>query len=165
VNLDPSTWPALVWLVAAIALLAGYALGTALSRRGRNAERVHELERQLDDTREEFETYREQVSGHFTETSKHLRDLALQYRTVYDHLADGARTLCPDNAVRIEAGGLAEELLPAAARSDVGNPLRAESGAADAVPEGDAEAGVDDAADIDPIGSVEESGSEPTARS
>ena len=117
-NLDPSSWPPLVWLVAAVALLAGYGLGIAFSRRGRGTARIRELERQLDDTRDQFDAYREQVSGHFTDTSKHLRDLALQYRTVYEHLAEGARTLCPDSAVPIEARGLAKELLPAEAHAE-----------------------------------------------
>lgn len=117
-ELDPTTWPPLLWLIAAAALLAGYALGALFSRRGRNPERIRQLERQLDDTRDEFESYREQVSGHFTDTSKHLRDLALQYRTVYEHLADGARTLCPDSTVPIEARGLAKELLPASAHEE-----------------------------------------------
>ncbi len=117
-NLDPSTWPPLLWFSTAVALLVGYGLGALLTRRGEGSDRIRELERQLDDTRDEFDAYREQVSGHFTDTSKHLRDLALQYRTVYEHLADGARTLCPDSAVRIEAQGLARELLPSAAQDD-----------------------------------------------
>ncbi len=119
-TLDPTTWPPLLWFVAAVALLVGYALGALLTRRGEGGDRIRELERQLDASRDEFDAYREQVSGHFTDTSKHLRDLALQYRTVYEHLADGARTLCPDSAVRIEAQGLAKELLPAAAQDDAG---------------------------------------------
>ncbi len=117
-NLDPSAWPPIVWLIAAIAMLAGYGLGVLLSRRDRGTERIRELERQLDEARDEFDAYRGQVSGHFTDTSKHLRDLALQYRTVYEHLAEGARTLCPDSAVRLEARGLARDLLPASARDD-----------------------------------------------
>lgn len=126
VNLDPSllanpaNWPPLLWLALAVALGVGYGLGTLLSSRGQSAARVRELERELDTTREEFESYREQVSGHFTDTSKHLRDLALQYKTVYEHLADGARALCPDSAMPIEASGLARDLLPSSVRSDDG---------------------------------------------
>lgn len=134
-ELDPATWPPLLWLIAAIALLAGYALGSLLSRRGQSPERVRQLERELDAARDEFAAYREQVSGHFTDTSKHLRDLALQYRTVYEHLSDGARVLCPDSAVPISARGLAKELLPASAHEDDAAP----SGA-DPVPQADAPA-------------------------
>ncbi len=164
-NLDPSTWPALLWLVVAVALLAGYALGALLSRRGQNVGRVRELERQLDETRDEFDAYREQVSGHFTETSKHLRDLALQYRTVYEHLADGARTLCPDSAVPIEARGLAEELLPAGLRGEGGEPQTrdtepAAEGDSETRPEGGAdERATDLGEDADPVES------EPASRS
>ncbi len=133
---NPANWPALFWLAIAIALAAGYALGVVVSGRQRNAARVRELEEELATTREEFETYRDQVSGHFTDTSKHLRDLALQYKTVYEHMAEGARTLCPDAAVPIEAGGLARELLPSSAREegadeagDTGAPRDGEDGA------------------------------------
>lgn len=103
-NLDPSSWPAVTWLAAAIALLLGLGIGTLLTRRSKGVARVRALERDLEASREELAAYREQVSGHFTETGKHLRDLALQYRTVYDHLSEGARTLCPEAAVPLESG-------------------------------------------------------------
>ena len=118
---NPANWPLLLWLVIAVALLVGYGLGALLSGRRQGNARALELERELDSTRDEFEAYRQQVSGHFSDTSKHLRDLALQYRTVYEHLADGARTLCPDSAVRIEASTLAQDLLPASSYSDDGS--------------------------------------------
>src|SRR5690606_39350720 len=58
--------------------------------------------------------YRQDVSEHFAQTSKLLRDLTLQYRNVYEHLAEGARTLCPE-AGTLLPGSLAEAALPAEA--------------------------------------------------
>ena len=52
----------------------------------------------------ELDTYRHEVVDHFTGTSDMLRDLTVQYRNVYDHIADGAKLLCPEGSVRIEAG-------------------------------------------------------------
>ena len=52
----------------------------------------------------DLDTYRKEVVDHFTGTSDMLRDLTLQYRNVYDHIADGAKLLCPEGSVRIEAG-------------------------------------------------------------
>lgn len=104
----------IVWLFAAGGLVLGLLLGRALAGRGarRDAERARELEDKLARIEEDHARYRAQVSGHFTETSRRLRDLTLQYKSVYEHLADGARTLCPEGAVAI-APSLAEAALPA----------------------------------------------------
>jgi len=84
------------------------------SRKGRLAE----LEAELDTTREargqlqeELDGYRGRVADHFAETSERLRDLTLQYRSVYDHLAEGAVELCPDGFEKLE-GGLGLDALP-----------------------------------------------------
>src|SRR5690606_28886567 len=65
--------------------------------------------------------------------SRLLRDLTLQYRNVYEHLAEGARTLCPEGA-QLLAPSLAEEasLAAEAARDEgaAGRPRRAEDAAA-----------------------------------
>ena len=52
----------------------------------------------------ELDGYRQEVVDHFDRTSEMLRDLTVKYRNVYDHLADGAKLLCPEGSVRIEAG-------------------------------------------------------------
>jgi uncharacterized membrane-anchored protein YhcB (DUF1043 family) len=107
---------ATLWLAGAICLLAGILFGALLGRSGsrREATRARQLEEELRLAQEEHGRYRAQVSEHFGETSKRLRDLTLQYKSVYEHLADGARTLCPEGAVEI-APSLAEAALPAAA--------------------------------------------------
>lgn len=106
----------LLWLTAAGSLLVGILVGVLLARAGsrREATRARELEEQLRTSEAEHARYRGQVSEHFGETSRRLRDLTLQYKSVYEHLADGARTLCPEGAIEI-APSLAEAALPIAA--------------------------------------------------
>jgi uncharacterized membrane-anchored protein YhcB (DUF1043 family) len=105
-----------LWLAGGLCLLAGIILGALLARSGtrRDAARARQLEEELRSAEAENNRYRAQVSEHFGETSRRLRDLTLQYKSVYEHLADGARALCPEGAVEI-APSLAEAALPATA--------------------------------------------------
>ena len=107
--------PEAIWLVAGVAALAAFFIGLLFGRSsGRHAAaRARELEESLKGAEDEMARYRSQVSEHFAETSTLLRDLTLQYRNVYEHLAEGARTLCPE-CVQLLAPSLAEAALPAA---------------------------------------------------
>jgi outer membrane murein-binding lipoprotein Lpp len=69
----------------------------------------HELKR----TQRELDRYRDDVNDHFAGTSELLRELTLQYRAVYDHLAHGAALLCPDESAALESGFAAGALPPA----------------------------------------------------
>jgi uncharacterized membrane-anchored protein YhcB (DUF1043 family) len=110
-----------LWIAAAVAAGVGLAMGFGIGRSGRSARRVRQLERELRDAREEMGQYRAQVSEHFSETSRLLRDLTLQYRSVYEHLADGARTLCPDGT-QLLAPSLAEAAGPALPEGEASAP-------------------------------------------
>jgi len=107
--------PEAIWFVAGIAALATFFVGLVFGRSAarRTAARARELEERLRGAEDEMARYRSQVSEHFAETSTLLRDLTLQYRNVYEHLAEGARTLCPEGA-QLLAPSLAEAALPAA---------------------------------------------------
>jgi hypothetical protein len=61
------------------------------------AEELKRSEQQLED-------YRNQVVAHFSGTGEKLRDLTLQYRAVWDQLAEGARALCPEGSLRLPGG-------------------------------------------------------------
>ncbi len=85
------------WLTPAVLAvfcgLAGFGLGLLamylLQKRkggGKSAEKL----------REEFETYREDVSEHFATTSELFGDLTEKYRDVYNHLAGSSQKLCED---------------------------------------------------------------------
>jgi len=127
-SLDP-----IILVVAALAVAVAFAAGLYFGRRRarHDAERARELEDRLQLAEDEMNRYRADVSEHFGATSKLLRDLTLQYRSVYEHLAEGARTLCPE-ADSLLPMSLAELALPAAASEAArGN------GAADPAPEHD----------------------------
>jgi len=94
---------------------AGFALG---HRSARSARKLRELRRALETAtaeregaREELQDYRKEVSEHFATTSARLHDLTVQYRAVYDHLAEGASKLCPESFEALD-GGLGLDRLP-----------------------------------------------------
>lgn len=116
-----------IGLLLSIALpVVGVALGFLVARRtgptvNRNRELEGEIEvlrRQseraweenqtlkdgLDEAREEAAGYKKKVVEHFYGTSDQLRELTLQYRAVFDHLAVGARELCPDEFTALSGG-------------------------------------------------------------
>lgn len=107
------------WLASGVALVVGFLFG----RRGQGADRRRELEGELSvmrgleeegrSAREELEqrlaaastesdAYKQKVVNHFYGTSEQLRSLTLQYRSAFDHLADGARELCPDEIGQLD---------------------------------------------------------------
>ena len=101
----------LLLVVALLLVGGGFLIGLALGRSSRKLEaRVRELEGELADSHASLARYREEVGSHFGKTSDLLRDLTLQYRAVYDHLAEGASSLCPDLSNGLPAGGV-ERLL------------------------------------------------------
>ena len=113
--------------IAGGAALVGLLLGIPLGRRGsKPAQRARELEAEveallqqsermqgekdelesdLEEARRQTAEYKRKVVDHFYGTSEQLRSLTLQYRAVYDHLAEGARELCPEGFTAL-AGGL-----------------------------------------------------------
>jgi len=117
-SLDSSALDPVLLAIAAGALLATFLIGLAFGRASsrRTAERARDLEDRLQLAEEEMNQYRAQVSDHFSDTSKLLRDLTLQYRNVYEHLAEGARTLCPE-AGRLLPSSFAEAALPTASEA------------------------------------------------
>jgi uncharacterized membrane-anchored protein YhcB (DUF1043 family) len=106
--------------------LVGLAIGFLLGRRSSEAaERARALEAELDAeravleqvqaekhaalddltrARADAEQYRERVVQHFYGTSDQLRSLTLRYRELFEHLADGARELCPEAEGALQAG-------------------------------------------------------------
>ena len=101
--------------VHAALLLAGLAAGFGLGLlRNRNSRRLRELDAQLETANKERELvqselvaareaiqkgkqqhadYRALVNDHFVGASDRLREFTLQYRAVYQHLAEGASAL------------------------------------------------------------------------
>jgi len=69
---------------------------------------------QIAHVRVEQEQYRTRVADHFAGASDRFRDLSLQYRSLFDHLSEGARTLCGGDFAALE-GDLIAGALPAQA--------------------------------------------------
>jgi uncharacterized membrane-anchored protein YhcB (DUF1043 family) len=87
----------MIWLVGLGCLLTGAVIGAVLFKMLMSDEaRVRELEEELQTLSEEHETYKSNVHHHFASSAQLLGRLTDSYRDVFLHMADGARTLCPD---------------------------------------------------------------------
>ena len=85
------------WAIGILSFLIGIALGwiityTLVVRHGR----THQLQLELDQLKENFREYRDQVTHHFMRTSELVQEMTQSYRSVYEHLASGAQHLCAD---------------------------------------------------------------------
>ena len=85
-------------VLGAIGLLAaGTGLGYWLAQlrtRGESA--------RADEVRQEFEDYRRAVTRHFGQTAEHFRAIGREYRDLYEHMANGADSLCDREAVDLK---------------------------------------------------------------
>ena len=76
------------WVIAVLALLAGVGIGYLIFQDieigGKTAAEL----------KQEHEEYRKEVQQHFTKTSDLFQSMTMQYRELYDHLSQGAQTLC-----------------------------------------------------------------------
>lgn len=91
------------WLLAVLGTVlvaVGIGLGVSIGRRG--DARVRALETELARAREDRARYQEQVAQHFGRTASLFRDLTQQYGTLWQHLATGARDLCPERVAALE---------------------------------------------------------------
>jgi uncharacterized membrane-anchored protein YhcB (DUF1043 family) len=108
-------------------------LAAAHEELSRFAAEVEDLLEQLRVAREEHEAYRLSVVDHFSGTSDLLRDLTVQYRSVYEHLTKGASTLCPEGFVGLTDGLPVPEIAEPSAQpereEEAGSFERAEPGA------------------------------------
>ncbi|MFQ5514096.1 MAG: YhcB family protein [Myxococcota bacterium] len=92
-------------LAAASLFVAGILLGVWTARRDGGARvRVRALEAELAQAHERLARYRDQVEKHFSQTSDLFAELTRQYTAVWDHLADGARELCPERSLALARG-------------------------------------------------------------
>ena len=87
------------WLLPALALLTGIAIGFLVARLLPNAA-PGRTQRQLDDLQERFNSYQSEVVTHFNSTAALVKKLTQSYQEVQDHLADGANRLALDDITR-----------------------------------------------------------------
>jgi uncharacterized membrane-anchored protein YhcB (DUF1043 family) len=128
--------PGFTVFAAFVALVVGFLIGR---RSGNARQRIGELQSQLEAVEKarefaqasvqaakeeikrvetDLREYRADVVEHFTGTSGLLRDLTVQYRSVYDHLTKGATSLCPEGSVDLLEGLKSERLPEEAGPSD-----------------------------------------------
>ena len=84
-----------MWTVGIFGFLLGTTLGCivawlVLSRDGK----TQQLQAELNELREQFTNYRDQVTQHFMQSSRLVQAMTESYRSVYEHLASGAQHLC-----------------------------------------------------------------------
>jgi len=85
-------------------------LADAHEENSRFAAEMEDILEQLAAARDEHAAYRLNVVDHFSGTSDLLRDLTVQYRSVYEHLTKGASTLCPEGFVGLTEGLFVPEI-------------------------------------------------------
>jgi uncharacterized membrane-anchored protein YhcB (DUF1043 family) len=86
---------------------------------------------QLERARTELEQYRTQVSDHFTGASDRFRELSLQYRSLFDHLSEGARALCGGEFTPLDEGAAASLAARAESSASARAQVRGEAPAAE----------------------------------
>lgn len=114
----------MLWMVAFGCLLAGALIGAFLYKLLRSDEtRVQQLEMQLQSLGDEYENYKKEVHGHFSDSAVLIGKLTDSYREVYQHMAHGARNLCPDHiAVQLTQLSPTDNLTAVQDRSASANP-------------------------------------------
>ena len=92
-------WAGQEWTVAVAPFLAGLAIGalTAYLALRPDYLKRRQLQAEAERLNGELRTYREQVYQHFRRTSDLFEHLTASYRSVYEHLATGARALCSED--------------------------------------------------------------------
>lgn len=87
------------WLLPAITLVAGIAIGFLIARLAPNAA-PSRTQRQLDEIQERFDTYQSEVVTHFNTTANLVKKLSQTQLDVQQHLSDGANRLALDELTR-----------------------------------------------------------------
>ena len=87
------------WLLPALALLTGIAIGFLIARLLPNAA-PSRTQRQLDDLQERFNNYQSDVVTHFNTTASLVKRLTQSYQDVQEHISEGADRLALDEVTR-----------------------------------------------------------------
>ncbi len=97
-------------LVAIFCLVLGVVCGLLFGR-ATNApyQEAQGLKDSLEQVQSEYETYKSEVTQHFTKTAELVNSMTDNYRNVHTHLASGAQTLCT-GALQLESMNAKEAL-------------------------------------------------------
>jgi uncharacterized protein len=87
------------WLVPALTLVAGIAIGFLIARLAPNAV-PNRTQRQLDEMQKRFDAYQSEVVTHFNTTANLVKKLSQTQLDVQQHLSEGANRLAQDELTR-----------------------------------------------------------------
>lgn len=91
----------MMFALAVGSLLIGALIGAALFKIFKSDDvRIHQLEAKLLQVSEEYEQYKRDVQHHFSDSAALINNLTKSYHEVYQHLSQGARTLCPEHVAK-----------------------------------------------------------------
>lgn len=92
------------WLILASMFGIGGVFGFVYGRsKADDYTKARQLEQSLNDTKQEFEHYREDVSSHFSKTADLFNQMTADYKAVFEHLATGSEALCGDRVAKLTA--------------------------------------------------------------
>lgn len=118
---EMSLW---AWMGISLVFLLGGAAGYVTARNIKD-QRTRELEEKLEQTKTELADYRGEVDRHFLKTSLLFSKLTDDYREVYEHLANGAQTLCKDKPAISRLNLPEQQILTAAGTAALGSAMPA----------------------------------------
>ena len=84
------TW---IWGTGLIIFAIGLGLGALVAYLFGGHRKLRAKNTELQETQTAYTSYRKDVDHHFHKTGELLQQMADQYRSIYEHLAQGARTL------------------------------------------------------------------------
>lgn len=76
-----------------------------------NASRIKELEVTIEKNKQEFQSYKNDVAEHFSQSASLFGDITEKYRSLYEHMSTGATSLCDRRSVPRELATAHVDLL------------------------------------------------------
>ncbi len=92
--------------LAVMSVIIGVILRSFFTGSGGESKEKDEKIQQLESEVAALEAQKSEVSGHFQKTASLLHDMTGQYKAIYEHMAEGAQTLCDEN----DSGAVLESL-------------------------------------------------------
>lgn len=112
-----------------IGILIGFAAGFYFSHlNGSEKKKREELESKLNSAQNEITHYKQNVTDHFVKTSSLINNMTDSYRAIYNHMSDGAKTLCSQSLIDSPASKYQLDI-PTAKLIETENDLPSKTGA------------------------------------
>ena len=99
-------------------ILRSFSSGSGGEKTKEQVEKIQDLEAQI----VELEEQKSRVNGHFQKTASLLHDMTGQYKAIYEHMAEGAQTLCDEQDSSAVLESLQSGLLSRESLTEIGQP-------------------------------------------